>query len=142
MEDCETFIFEKIRCGTKKGDEKRQGFFTDIGDVEVVCVFIFYHLVKEKEPESWKKLHVREGGEGGRGGVESSSLQHLQVMMTKLPQKKLGMASSVVSPTMYLARNDIKTPFAEATPRHVAEIIERHNTHRLIFRHFCARCAG
>ena len=36
-------------------------------------------LDKETEPENWKKKHV--------GGVDGISCQHLQVMMTNLPQK-------------------------------------------------------
>ena len=75
-------------------------------------------LKKEKELERWKKLHL--------GGVDGISCQHLQVMMTNLLQKTLGMAKeernpmlkhgSVVRPTMYLASLDIKTAFDKAKP--------------------------
>ena len=36
-------------------------------------------LEKEKEPEQWKNLHA--------GGVDGTSCQHLQVMVTNLLQK-------------------------------------------------------
>ena len=36
---------------------------------------------------------------------------------------------SVVRPTMYLASMDIKTAFDVARPRHVAKIMESHDTH-------------
>ena len=55
-------------------------------------------------------------------------------MMTNLLQKTLGMAGrqnygSVVRPRMYVASLDIKTAFVEARPRHVAKIMESHDTH-------------
>ena len=36
---------------------------------------------------------------------------------------------TVVRPTLYLARLDIKTAFDEARPKHVAKIMDSHNTH-------------
>ena len=36
---------------------------------------------------------------------------------------------SVVRPTMCLASLDIKTAFGEARPRHLAQIVESHDTH-------------
>ena len=36
---------------------------------------------------------------------------------------------AVVRPTMYLASLDIKTAFDEAKPKHVAKILDGHNTH-------------
>ena len=35
----------------------------------------------------------------------------------------------MVRPTMYLVSMDTKTAFDEARPRHVAKIMESHNTH-------------
>ena len=45
---------------------------------------ILLRLEKEKDTEKWKKLHT--------GGMDGISCQHLQVMVTNLIQKKLGMA--------------------------------------------------
>ena len=36
---------------------------------------------------------------------------------------------STARPTMYLARLDIKTAFDEAKPKHVAQVMDSHNTH-------------
>ena len=41
-------------------------------------------LEMEKEPEGWNQLHV--------GGTDGTGCQHLQVMMTRLLQKHLGVA--------------------------------------------------
>ena len=46
------------------------------------CVIL--RLEQEKEPESWKRLHV--------GGFDGVRCQHLQVVVTNLLQKTLGMA--------------------------------------------------
>ena len=87
-------------------------------------------LEKEKQSEKWKNLHV--------GGVDGISCQHLQVMVTNLPQKHwerqeernpVMRHGTVVRLTMYLASLDIKTAFDEAKPKHVAEIMDNHNTH-------------
>ena len=92
------------------------------------CVIL--RLEKEKEPEIWKTLHI--------GGVEGKSCQHLQVMITNLLQKHwdwqeernpMLKRGSVVRPTMYLASLDIKTAFDEARPKHVAKIMDNHDTH-------------
>ena len=66
MEGCETGVLTKTRCGTKEGDP----------DVEVYASCIILPLEKERELESWKKLHV--------GGIEGISCQHFPVMMTNL----------------------------------------------------------
>ena len=87
-------------------------------------------LEKEKEPEKWKKLHI--------GGLDGISCQNVQVMMTSViqkhwewqeegnPVKKHG---TVVRPTLCLASLDIKTAFDEARTKHVAKIMDSHNTH-------------
>ena len=63
---------------------------------------------------------------------------HLQVMVTNLLQKhwewqeerNLVMRhGTVVRPTMYMASLDIKTAVDEAKPKHVAKIMDNHNTH-------------
>ena len=91
---------------------------------------LFCALDKEKEPENWKNLHV--------GEVDGISCQHLQVMMTNSLQKRwewqearnhILRHGSVVRPTMYLASLDIKTAFNEAKPKHVAQILDCHDTH-------------
>ena len=91
---------------------------------------IILRLEKEKEPENWKNLHI--------GGVDGISCKHLQVMMTNLLQKHwewqeernpMLKHGSAVRPTMYLASLDIKTAFDEAKPKHVAQIMDSHNTH-------------
>ena len=92
--------------------------------------YILLRFEKEKEPEKWKKLLF--------GGLDGTSCQHLQVMMTNVIQKhwewqeernpvmKLG---TVVRPTLYLASLDIKTAFDEAKPKQVAKIMDNHSTH-------------
>ena len=91
---------------------------------------ILLRLEKEKKPEKWKNLHI--------GGVEGISCQHLQVMVTNLPQKhwewqegknSVMKHGTVVRPTMYMASLDIKTAFDEAKPKHVVKIMDGHNTH-------------
>ena len=92
------------------------------------CIFLC--LEKEKEPGKWNNLQT--------GGEEGTSCQHLQVMVTNLIQKhwewqeegNLVMKhGTVVRPTMYMASLDIKTAFDEAKPKHVAKIMDSHNTH-------------
>ena len=92
---------------------------------------IILRLEREREPENWKNLHV--------GGMDGISCHHFQVMVTNLLQKHWEWQEernpvlrhgTVVRPTMFLARLDIKTAFDEAKPpKHVAQILEYHNTH-------------
>ena len=72
------------------------------------------------------------------GGVDGISCQHLQVTMTNLLQERWEWQEernptlkhgSAVRPTMYLASLDIKSAFDEAKPKHVAQIMDSHNTH-------------
>ena len=86
---------------------------------------IILRLERSKEPENWKNLHF--------GGVAGTNCQHLQVMMTNLLQKHLERQDegnpvlrhrSVGRPTMHL-----KTAFDEAKPKHVAQILDYHDTH-------------
>ena len=67
-------------------------------------------------------LHVR--------GIDGSSCQHLQVMMTQVLQKHwewqdgrrpMMMHGSVTPPTMHLASMDIKTASDVARPKHTAK---------------------
>ena len=82
---------------------------------------LLLRLEKEKEHGKCKNLHV--------GGVDGISCQHLQVMVTNLPQKhweRLEERNPVmrhgteVRPTRYLAILEIKTAFEVAKPKHVA----------------------
>ena len=84
---------------------------------------LVFFVWKEKEPETWKKLHV--------GGVDGISCQHFQVMMMNFLQKHWGWQEnrnsmtkqgSEVRPTMYVASMDIKTAFDDARPRHISKI--------------------
>ena len=59
--------------------------------------------------------------------------------VSKTPMLKHG---SVVRQTMYLASMDIKTAFDEARPRHVAHIMEGHNTHGWIVAALLCHMAG
>ena len=104
---------------------------------------IFLRLEKEKEPEKWKNLHV--------GGVDGRSCQHLQVMVTNLLQKPWEWQAernpvmkhgTVVRPTLYLASLDIKTAFDEARPKHVAKIMDNHNTRGWIIAAFLCEMSG
>ena len=70
--------------------------------------------------------------------LEWISCQHLQVMVTNLKQKHwewheernpVMKDGTVVRPTVYMASLDIKTAFDEAKPKHVAKIMDSHNTH-------------
>ena len=51
------------------------------------CVMM--RMEKDKEPETWKRLHME--------GVNNISCQHLQVLVTNLSQKTLGMARGSIS---------------------------------------------
>ena len=77
--------------------------------------------------------------------------QHLQVDGIKSDPITLGMAqgqnsraesSSVVCSTMYLACMDIKTAFDESRPRHVAKIMENHETHGCLIVAFLREMSG
>ena len=85
------------------------------------------------------------------GGGYGISCQHLQVMMTNLLQKRwewqeertpMLRHGSLVRPSMYLARMDIKTAFDEARPRHVAKIMASRNTHGWIISALLHEVAG
>ena len=71
----------------KRGAESKKGIrsYKAIALTSVMSKWYASCLIlrpeKEKEPESWKKLHV--------GGIEGIS-QRLQVMMTNLLQKNTG----------------------------------------------------
>ena len=49
---------------------------------------------------------------------------------------------SVIRPTMLLASLDIKTAFGEARPRHVAKIVESHDTHGWLIAAFLREMSG
>ena len=49
---------------------------------------------------------------------------------------------TVVRPTMYLASLDIKTAFDEAKPKHVAKIMDSHNTHGWLIAAFLSEMSG
>ena len=92
------------------------------------CVVM--RMEKEKEPETWKRLHL--------GGVNNISCQHLQVLVINLSQKHwewqeevspMSKHGSVIRPTMFMASLDIKSAIDEARPRHLARILESHNIH-------------
>ena len=85
MEDRENdVVFLRKPDATKARDQKLQDHRVDIGDVELVRIVFYLRLDKEKEPESWKKLHM--------GGIDAVSCQHDQLMMTNLLQEALGVA--------------------------------------------------
>ena len=87
-------------------------------------------LHKEKEREKLKQLHA--------GGIDGTTCQHLQVMMTHLLQKhwewqedrrKDVWHGSERRPTMSVASMDIKTAFRVARPKHIANIMDSPNIH-------------
>ena len=49
---------------------------------------------------------------------------------------------TVVRPTMYMASLDIKTAIDEAKPKHVAKILEGHNTHGWLIAAFLREMSG
>ena len=96
------------------------GALADVGDVKVGRIMCSLRLEKEKDSESWKQLHM--------GGIDDSSWQRLQMMMTQLLQKHRELQEgrrpmmrhgNVIRPTMYLASMDIKTSFVVARPKHI-----------------------
>ena len=82
MEDRETGVLTKPRCGTKERDPKLQDHSADISAVMSKCYAScnILRMEKVKVPERWKKFFV--------GGIERISCQHLQVMMTNFLQRK------------------------------------------------------
>ena len=87
-------------------------------------------LEEGKKPGKLRILHM--------GGVIGISCQHLQVLTTDVLQKHwecqeernpVMKHGTVVRPTMFLVSLDIKTAFDEAKPKHVARILDDHNTH-------------
>ena len=105
MEGGEAAVLEDAGCRVDQRDQKLQS--NSMSKWYASCLL---RLEKEKEPETWKKLHI--------GGLDGISCQHLQVMMTNVIQKHWGWQEkrnpvmrhgTVVRPTMYLASLDIKT---------------------------------
>ena len=87
-------------------------------------------LQREREPEGWKQRQVR--------GIEGSSCQHLQVLMTQLLQKhwewqedrrKNVWHGSEKRPTMHIASMDIKTASDMARPKRTARIMGAQDVH-------------
>ena len=92
------------------------------------CVLL--RLEKERGLGKFRSLHI--------GGVNGISCQYLQALTTNLLQKHgerqeernpVMRHGTVVRPAMYLASLDIRTAFDEAKPKHVAWILDDHNTH-------------
>ena len=113
-------------------DQKLQSNSADIGDVKVVCILLFFCAWRgKKEPEKWKNLHV--------GAFNGISCQHLQVIVANLlrntwdwqeERNPVLRHGTVVRPTLHSASLDIRTAFDEAKPpKHVAQILDYHNTH-------------
>ena len=77
MEDCETDVLaENQMRNRRKGSEVTKAIALTSVMSKLCASCIILRLEKEKEPESWKKLHV--------GGIEGITCQHFQVMMTHL----------------------------------------------------------
>ena len=74
---------------TKEGNQELQSDCTQQCRVEAVRVLCDDAHGKGKEPETWQRLHM--------GGVNNISCQHLQVLVTNLSQKHLGMARGSIS---------------------------------------------
>ena len=97
---------------------------------------IILRLEKEKEPEGWKRLHVR--------GIDGISCQHVQVMVTHLLQKHMEWQEdrrpmmrhgSVIRPAVYLA-------FGVARPKHIARIMDDEDVHGWIVAALLREMAG
>ena len=56
VEDCDSGVLTKTRCGTKERNRKLQGYSTDISDVRAVRILYYSSSGKEKEPERCKKV--------------------------------------------------------------------------------------
>ena len=130
VEKCETGVLEETGRCPEETNQKLQSNCMDIGDVQVLR--IMYPLALRVGSRAW---NVEESACWWSGWV---SCQHLQVMATNLLQKHwewqeernpVMRHGTVVRPTLHLASLDIKTAFDEAKPRHVAKILDGHNTH-------------
>ena len=115
------FLAKSGRC-PEEGDQKLQCTCADIGDVEVVCI-MYYSVDREKEPENWKNMHV---GLAFASDGDECIAKLWEWEEERNPVLRHG---SVVRPTVYLASLDIKTAFDEAKPKHVAQILDYHDTH-------------
>ena len=121
MEDCEAHVLAETRCSTKGIRSYRAIALTSVMSKWCAACTVL-RLEKEKEPESWKQLHV--------GGIEGISCQHLQKLLAQLLQKhwewqedrrKNTRRSSKKRLTIYLASVEIKTAFDVARPKHKAK---------------------
>ena len=130
VEDRETGLLRETGRCPEERDQKLPSNRADLGDVEVVCILYYSAPGEGKKPRKLRRLHM--------GGVNGISCQHLQVLTTNLLQKHwewqeernpVMKHGTVVRPTMYMASLDIKTAFDEAKPKHVARILDDHNTH-------------
>ena len=102
---------------------------------------ILPRLEKEKEPESGRICILVE---------KKDKLPTLASNGDELDTKTLGMArrkescdeTRNVRPTMYMASLDIKTAFDEPKPKHVAKIMDGHNTQGWIIATFLREMSG
>ena len=128
VEDRETGLLEETgRCPEGIKSYRAIALTSVMSKWYASCIIL--RLKREKEPEKWKNLHV--------DGVDGISCQHLQVMVTNLLQKHWEWQEernpvlrhgTVVRP-MYLASLDIKRALDDAKTKHVAKILDYHNTH-------------
>ena len=130
MEGGETDVLEEAGCRPDKRDQKLQSNSADIGDVKVVRIVYPLALGKGKRD--------RKVEESACWWSSRDELQTLASNGDELATKTLGMAGRKEScdetrnggkTDDVLASLDIKTAFDEAKPKHVAKIMDNHNTH-------------
>ena len=122
MEDREIGLLEETGRCSEERDQKLQSNSADIGDVDVVCILYYCALGDGKKSLKSRRICMF-------GGLDGISCQHLQVMVTNLPQKKREWKEernpvlrhgTVVRRTMYVASLDIKTAFGSVCTVYVA----------------------
>ena len=122
-------------CGSltphQRKEKKLQCYCVDVGDVEVVCDL--YHSAAGEGTRAFEVGKTNMLGEWMEYAANTCKCwlricckKHWEWQEERNSVMKHG---TVVKPTMYQARLDIKTAFDEAKPKHVAKILEGHNSH-------------
>ena len=99
-------------------------------------------LVKEKEPRMMRFAHGWCGRDKlpTRTGIDDELMQKRWEWQDE--RNSVMKHGTVVRPTMYMASLDIRTAFDEAKPKHVARILDDHNTHGWLIAAFLREMSG
>ena len=129
----EAGVLEEAGCSPDQRDQKLQSNSSDVSDVEVVRIMYPPTLGERKRARKIEEAAHSWTGWDKLPALASDDDEHdTETLGVAGGKKSRDETRVVVRPTMYLASLDIKTAFDEAKPKHVAKIMDNHNTHRWI----------